>query len=183
MNKKNKNVAVMDFDGCQLPCVPKFSVASADTSHDSLIISIKRSVRSPWLLYYKSWLKKFYYSFAHIGGPTTAEKAAKTFAPAPAFVNGDRVRVRSREEILTTLDPFGGLKGCTFFHEMFEYCGTEQRIFKVMKNFMDERDYKYKKTRGIILLENNYCSGKSAFGNCDRCCFLFWREEWLEKIV
>jgi len=48
---------------------------------------------------------------------------------------------------------------------------------------MDERDYKVKKARGVILLENVICTGTPTFGACDRCCFLFWREEWLEKVV
>jgi hypothetical protein len=26
------------------------------------------------------------------------------------------------------------------------------------------------------------CKGTAEFGTCDRSCFVFWREEWLEKI-
>jgi hypothetical protein len=51
-----------------------------------------------------------------------------------------------------------------------------------MERFLDERDYKVKKARGIILLEGVICRGTPVFGRCDRCCYLFWREEWLEKI-
>jgi hypothetical protein len=90
--------------------------------------------------------------------------------------------VRALDEIKETLDPFGELKGCSFLEEMSKYCGTEQKVFRVMRLFMDERDYKMKKTRGIILLENIFCNGTAAFGQCDRSCFLFWREEWLQKI-
>jgi hypothetical protein len=90
--------------------------------------------------------------------------------------------VRSREEILSTLDPFKELKGCAFLPDMYQYCGTEQRVLRSMRHFMDERDYKLKKVRGVILLENVICNGTPTFGECDRCCFLFWREEWLEKI-
>ena len=52
-----------------------------------------------------------------------------------------------------------------------------------MQTFMDERDYKMKKARGVILLENVICNGTPTFGPCDRCCFLFWREEWLERVT
>jgi hypothetical protein len=181
MNKVNKNVAITDFGNCQLPDVPKF--AAKNNSHESFFILMRILLRSQWNLYYKNWLKKIYYSLADFRGLTAGQKTAKTYAPPSSFTKGEIVRIRSREEILRTLDPFSMLKGCTFFHEMFQYCGTRQTVFKVMKNFMDERDYKFKKTRGIILLENNFCSGNSAFGDCDRSCFLFWREEWLEKIV
>jgi len=27
-----------------------------------------------------------------------------------------------------------------------------------------------------------HCQGTSDYGRCDRSCFYFWREEWLEKI-
>jgi hypothetical protein len=106
----------------------------------------------------------------------------KELAQATPFKQGDIVRVRSREEITSTLDPFKELKGCAFLPAMYQYCGTQQRVLKSMQHFLDERDYKRKKVRGVILLENVICNGTPAFGPCDRCCFLFWREEWLEKI-
>jgi hypothetical protein len=65
--------------------------------------------------------------------------------------------------------------------EMAQYCGTTQRVLKPMKRFVDERDLLVKKSRGIILLEGVMCQGTAEFGNCDRSCFVFWREEWLEK--
>jgi hypothetical protein len=86
------------------------------------------------------------------------------------------------QEILSTLDPFKELKGCAFLPEMYQYCETTQVVLKSMERFIDERDYKPKKTQGLILLENVICSGTPLYGKCDRCCFLFWREEWLEKI-
>ena len=169
-------------EGCQIKCVPKFATEPSGTNSGNFIVLIKSILRLPWNLYLKQWMKKMYYSYIGKGTLTQAQKRAKAFSPVSAFVNGDPVRVRSREEILATLDPFGELKGCTFFTEMYNYCGTEQRVFKVMRHFMDERDYRFKKTRGIILLENIFCRGNSAFGECDRCCFLFWWEEWLEKL-
>ena len=36
--------------------------------------------------------------------------------------------------------------------------------------------------QGIILLDGVMCQGTADFGSCDRSCFFFWREEWLEKI-
>ena len=66
--------------------------------------------------------------------------------------------------------------------EMVEYCNTEQRVHKVMQRFVDERDLRVKKVNGIILLEGVLCQGTADFGSCDRSCFFFWRQEWLEKI-
>jgi hypothetical protein len=95
---------------------------------------------------------------------------------------GDLVRIRSREEIQATLDYWKELKGCLFFPEMWAYCGTTQRVLKPVRRIVDERDYQVKKCKGVVLLEEAICEGTELFGSCDRSCFFFWREEWLEKI-
>ena len=172
-----------NFDGCQLPCVPKFSIGPADAIKQSPIRRIKRLLAVPWNYYGKKWLKQAYHISIQWNGASSPQAAVKDFAPVIPFTKGDLVRVRSREEILSTLDPFKELKGCAFLPDMYQYCGTQQRVLKSMKTFLDERDYKVKKVRGVILLENVICNGTPSFGPCDRCCFLFWREEWLEKIT
>jgi hypothetical protein len=60
---------------------------------------------------------------------------------------------------------------------MWQYCGTTQRVLQSMEHFLDERDYKVKKVKGIVLLEGVIYQGTPVFGRCDRSCFLFWREE------
>jgi hypothetical protein len=94
---------------------------------------------------------------------------------------GDSVKVRPLKEIAPTLNHWGQLRGCTFMPEMAVYCGTTQRVLKPMNRFVDERDLRVKRSKGIILLEGVMCQGTAAFGSCDRSCFVFWREEWLEK--
>jgi hypothetical protein len=95
---------------------------------------------------------------------------------------GDWVIVKSKEEIKETLNNWNQLKGCAFMEEMWPYCGTKQRVLKRVERFLDERDYLVKKCKGIVLLEGVMCQGTKDFGPCDRSCFYFWREEWLEKI-
>lgn len=95
---------------------------------------------------------------------------------------GDYVHVRTKEEITNTLDPWSELKGCAFISEMWQYCGTKHKVLKCVERFVDERDYKIKRVHGVVLLEGVICSGTDFYGKCDRSCFLFWREEWLEKI-
>ena len=43
---------------------------------------------------------------------------------------GDWVEVRSKEEILRTLDKQGRLDGLPFMPQMFQYCGKRFRVFK-----------------------------------------------------
>ena len=96
--------------------------------------------------------------------------------------SGDLVRVKSKEEVLSTLNRWNQLKGCAFMEEMWPYCSTTQRVLKRVENFLDERDYLMKKCYGIIILDGIFCEGTKDFGVCDRNCFFFWREEWLEKM-
>ena len=182
MNKKKRKTPITVFDGCQLPCVPKFADASARLPSSSIIVTFKYLLAVPWNNYLKKWLKNIYYFPVRIRGASSRQTTAKSFIPESKFREGDNVQVRSKEEITSTLDPFNELKGCSFLPEMHQYCGSEQRVFKSMRHFMDERDYKLKKTHGLVLLENVFCNGTPVFGPCDRSCFLFWREEWLKKV-
>lgn len=95
---------------------------------------------------------------------------------------GDWVRVRSLEEIKATINHGKQVNGCAFMPEMAEYCGTIQLILKPMRRFVDERDLRVKKSKGIFLLDGVMCQGLGDFGSCDRACFYLWREEWLEKV-
>jgi hypothetical protein len=107
-------------------------------------------------------------------------------APPPGlhdrFRAGDPVRVRSAEAIRSTLDRWNQLRGCAFMEEMWPYCGTSHRVLKRVERFMDERDYLIKRCSGIVLLEDARCEGTKDFGPCDRYCYYFWREEWLERV-
>ena len=95
---------------------------------------------------------------------------------------GDLVRIRSKEEVKTSLNRWNQLKGCAFTEEMWPYCGTTQKVLKRVERFLDERDYLMKKCKGIVILDGVFCGGTKDFGACDRSCYYFWREEWLEKI-
>ena len=168
--------------GCQLPNIPNLAEGLELVEPQPLLNRLKRSLAVPWNYYVKRWIKQAYRIYTKQTGRSTLPEA--TFAPAQAekLSAGDRVRVRNWEEIQPLLDPFKETRGCAFLDDMRKYCGTQQRVLKSMERFLDERDYKVKKVNGVILLENVICKGTPAFGKCDRCCFLFWREEWLEKI-
>ena len=108
---------------------------------------------------------------------TSLANVASTYLQA-----GDWVRLRPLDEIEATLNNWRQLRGCTFMPEMAHYCNTTQRVLKPMKRFVDERDLRVKRSSGIVLLEGVMCEGTAEFGRCDRACFYFWREEWLEKV-
>ena len=97
---------------------------------------------------------------------------------------GDLVRVRSREEIMRTLDENMRLGGCAFMAEMWQYCGKEYRVAKTLEYFFDEASFRMLKARDLVLLEDLHCSGNVPIFShrCDRYCLLFWKGAWLERI-
>ena len=97
---------------------------------------------------------------------------------------GDLVKIRSKDQILQTLDKNNKLKGCYFMDEMWQYCGTQQRVLKRVNYFYDEGNFQMRKAKKTVLLDGLHCHGivSDSKQRCDRHCLFFWREEWLEKI-
>jgi hypothetical protein len=149
------------------------------------MVEVKRTLAMPWNRLVKPTWKKLYRQLQarRMTRKPTAGGLASTSPKMEHLKTGDVVRVRSLEEIQATLDRWQELRGCAFLEYMGTYCGTTQRVMQPMERFLDERDYKVKKVKGVVILENVICRGTPVFGRCDRCCHLFWREEWLEKIA
>jgi hypothetical protein len=97
---------------------------------------------------------------------------------------GDMVRVRSKQEIQSMLDPWGKYKGCLFVGRMYEYCDKTYPIFKEVDFFYDEAKQKMCKCKDIVLLNGVLCNGRQKLylEDCDRSCFYFWHKDWLEKV-
>jgi hypothetical protein len=94
---------------------------------------------------------------------------------------GDWVIVRSKEEILSTLDERACLDELPFQHEMLNFCGQRMRVAKVAHKTCDN----IKKTGGrrmlnAVHLEHSRCDGASH-GGCQADCVFFWKEVWLRR--
>ena len=103
-------------------------------------------------------------------------------APGAGCRRGDVVRVRSREEILATLDAGGSAGGLPFMPEMLAYCGKELRVYARADKTCDTIGMTGTRRRmdGTVHLAGARCDG-SAHGGCQAGCLLYWREEWLER--
>ena len=171
---------------CQLPCYAQAAEGRAATPRESLgrkmKLFIRRHVSPTRERALRSFTNKLMNRYARLTGKPTRPTAPAEVLAATNLQAGDVVRVRAIEEIKATLDHWRQLKGCSFMAEMEQYCGTTQRVLKRVERFVDERDLRVKKAKGIVFLEGVFCRGTADFGSCDRLCFLFWREEWLEKI-
>jgi hypothetical protein len=95
---------------------------------------------------------------------------------------GDLVQVRSKEEILRSLDSNGRLEGMPFMPQMFDYCGQVFRVYKRAHKTCDTVDL----TGGRRLPQGIHldlrCDGK-AYDGCQAACLLFWKEAWLKPVA
>lgn len=94
---------------------------------------------------------------------------------------GEWVEVRSREEILATLDQDGSLEGMPFMPEMLQYCGREFTVFKRAEKTCDTIEKTgARRVMQAVHLEDVRCDG-SAHGGCGARCLMYWKEAWLER--
>ena len=95
---------------------------------------------------------------------------------------GDWVEVRSKEEILATLDARGQLEGLPFMPEMFQYCGRRLQVFKRAHKTCDPaRGLQARRMVGAVHLTDVRCGGE-AHGGCQAGCLIFWKTAWLKKV-
>lgn len=95
---------------------------------------------------------------------------------------GELVRIKSKEEILKTLNKNLLNRGLGFEEEMARYCGREARVLRRVDRCIDEKTGKLLRMKNpCIVLEDTICAGAYNV-NCPRSIYAFWREIWLERI-
>jgi hypothetical protein len=99
---------------------------------------------------------------------------------------GDWVEVRSKAEILATLDGNGRLEGLPVMPQMLHYCGQRFQVFKrADKTCCEMRGsagvvYVPRRLRDTVHLEHR-CDGR-MHGGCQAGCLIFWKEAWLKRV-
>ena len=95
---------------------------------------------------------------------------------------GDRVLVRSPEEILSTLDADGALDGLPFMPEMLASCGKPFRVQRrVEKTCVDGHPMRRFPANDVVILDGPRCDGQGHDG-CRHGCRIFWKEAWLRPV-
>ena len=95
---------------------------------------------------------------------------------------GEFVEVRSKDEILATLDQDNKNRGLYFGPEMLHYCGGIYRVLRRVHHIIDEKtgrmlDMKYP----CIVLEGVWCQSAYFHRFCPRAIYHYWRESWLKR--
>ena len=95
---------------------------------------------------------------------------------------GERVRVKSKEEIVATLDANNANRGMSFDGEMLRYCGQEARVLRRVERIIDEKSGRMLRFKNpCIVLDDVTCTG-AYHRQCPRGIYPYWREIWLERV-
>jgi hypothetical protein len=99
-----------------------------------------------------------------------------------SFKDDDMVEIKPFDEIFKTLDKEGRHRGLSFTKEMIQFCGQRFKVYKKLERIVLESTGEMRRMRTpTVILDGVFCDG-SAHGNCDRSCFCFWREVWLNPV-
>ncbi|HXZ86394.1 MAG TPA: hypothetical protein VEI82_13000 [Myxococcota bacterium] len=94
------------------------------------------------------------------------------------FRAGELVEVRSKEEILATLDEHGCVDGLPFMPEMLQLCGQRIPVRAVAHKTCETAFHTAQGRRLDSAVHFGRCDG-SAHGGCQAACSLFWKDAWL----
>src|SRR5689334_15260267 len=94
---------------------------------------------------------------------------------------GTWVQVKTKAEILATLDKDGQLDGMPFMPEMLEFAGKRLQVVKRAHKTCDTVfPVRGRRVADSVHLDTR-CSGQ-AHGGCDAGCVLFWKTAWLTPL-
>jgi len=98
---------------------------------------------------------------------------------------GELVRVRSKSEIMHTLNADQRNRGLWFDVEMVPYCEKTFRVLSRVEKIIDERTGKMIKiSNDCIILDGVTCGGCLSRNRlfCPRGIYSYWREIWLKRV-
>ena len=95
---------------------------------------------------------------------------------------GELVKVKSKEEILQTLDANYKNRGLWYDVEMLPFCGKTFRVIGRVEQLLNERTGKMMKlSNECIILQGVTCNGE-YHQFCPRSEYIYWREIWLQRV-
>jgi len=108
--------------------------------------------------------------------------ADKTPSAVSDLQPGELVRVKTKEEILATVNQDLLNRGLGFDPEMARFCGRTVRVARRVDHIIDEKTGVMLQMKNpCIVLEGVVCEG-AYHASCMRAIPAYWREIWLERV-
>lgn len=117
--------------------------------------------------------------------PYTAGHLTKTPSIPLNLQTGELVRIKTQDEIRSTVDVAGKNRGLSLDPEMTIYCGGEYKVLRRVEKIIDEKTGKMMRMKNdCIILEGVVCTARySHFRRlCPRAIYPYWREIWLKRV-
>jgi hypothetical protein len=114
--------------------------------------------------------------------PFLPGKGTKTPRQTLDLQPGELVQVRSKDEIIETVDVRLRNRGLSFDREMVRYCGGQYRVLARVSKLINEKDGKMMRVpNDCLILDGVICVGHlNRF--CPRSIYPYWREIWLKRV-
>jgi hypothetical protein len=120
-----------------------------------------------------------------LGGQTfgfVAGANVKTPEMALDLSPGDLVQIKSKRDVVATLDRRGKNRGLGFRPVMVPYCGKQFRVLRRVRNVINPRTRELVFMGGrCVILDGVVCRG-SIKRFCPRMVYQYWRDIWLTKV-
>jgi hypothetical protein len=145
----------------------------------TLGVFLRSVMRAGWNIVLRRVLRDR--NYPQVAGHATTSPASEPLNLQP----GELVQVRSRREILDTLDKGRKHKNLWFDIEMERFCGGTYRVRNRVQRLIDEKTGRMIRiSRDCIVLEDVTCSGRCSRDRmfCPRAIFPYWREAWLKRV-
>src|SRR5215217_2399205 len=95
---------------------------------------------------------------------------------------GEIVEVKSKDEILDTLDERDYTRGLRFDREMLQYCGRRGRVLRRVERLINEKTGKMLTIKSdCVIIDGFICTG-DYHRMCPRSIYPYWRESWLRRV-
>lgn len=117
--------------------------------------------------------------------PFLAGKLTKTPTSTINLRPGELVEVKTKKEIIATLDATHKNRGLSFDIEMARYCGGRFRVLTRVERLINERTGEMMRLPSdCIILKGVTCRGDLSHRRlfCPRSICPFWREIWLKRV-
>jgi hypothetical protein len=134
----------------------------------------------------KVWLMATLRFLRHLGKRGPQSDMPKSYAGEPLNLQpGDLVRIKSRAEIMQTLNAERKNFGLSFDSDMMSYCGSTREVIRKVERIIDDRTGKMLHfSRSSYILNDVVCRGLDCRSRlfCPRAVYTFWRDAWLERL-
>jgi hypothetical protein len=161
----------------RLPAWDVRKLIRAFWAEDTRTIDLLRSV---WILARDllAWrvFKRPEWEWNLLPGPCTATPAGRL-----DLQPGERVRVKTKEEVLKTLDARGWNRGMEFSREMLQHCGKEYTVLRRVDRIIRDQSAKMVRLNDTVLLEGLTYRDLVRLAT-PRAEYMYWRECWLERV-